>query len=216
LVYCSKGTVFLKSIDVSNNSKNANYLCGLMDDMVEQIGEENVVQIVTDNEASYKAAGKKLMEKRQHLYWVPCAAHCLDLMMEDIGKDKFVAELVVQAQKITTFIYGHNRILNMMRANATNGRDLIRAGPTRFASNFISLESLQRHKHELIAFFNSTEYIEYVQSSLRDESATTARSVSKIVGDTRFWEKVGYYLKLVEPLVQVLRLVDGDDKNGMG
>nr|KAJ0214425.1 hypothetical protein LSAT_V11C400161270 [Lactuca sativa] len=29
----------------------------------------------------------KLLEaKIEHLYWTPCAAHCLDLMLEDIGK----------------------------------------------------------------------------------------------------------------------------------
>src|SRR5262249_29712220 len=121
LVYCTEGTIFLSSVDASNHAKNANYLFNLMDDIVERIGEDVVVQIVTDNEASYKAVGRKLEQKRQHLYWVPCAAHSLDLMMEDIGKDRFVSDLVAKAQKITSFIYGHNRILNMMRVNATNG-----------------------------------------------------------------------------------------------
>ncbi|PNX74391.1 HAT family dimerization domain containing protein, partial [Trifolium pratense] len=53
---------------------------------VEQVGEENVVQIVTDNAANYKAAGAMLMEKRKKLYWTPCAAHCIDLMLEDFEK----------------------------------------------------------------------------------------------------------------------------------
>ena len=29
-----------------------------------------------------------LMEKRKHLFWSPCAAHCIDLMLEDIGNMK--------------------------------------------------------------------------------------------------------------------------------
>ncbi|RVW89461.1 hypothetical protein CK203_046848 [Vitis vinifera] len=53
-----------------------------------EVGEENVVQVVTDNEASFKAAGMLLMEKRKHLFWSPCAAHCIDLMLEDIGSMK--------------------------------------------------------------------------------------------------------------------------------
>ncbi|KAF1892659.1 hypothetical protein Lal_00031931 [Lupinus albus] len=28
------------------------------------------------------------MEKRPHLYWCACSAHCLDLCLEDIGKNK--------------------------------------------------------------------------------------------------------------------------------
>jgi len=42
--------------------------------------------VVTDNEATLKAAGLKLMKKRHHLYWFPCAPRCLDLCIEDIGK----------------------------------------------------------------------------------------------------------------------------------
>ena len=190
LVYCTEGTIFLRSVDASNKLKNADYLCGLMDEMIETIGEENVVQVVTDNEASYKAAGKKLMNKRSHLYWVPCAAHSLDLMMEDMGKDKFVSDLVVEAQKITTFIYGHNRILNMMRTNATNVRDFIRVGSTRFALNFVSIKSLLKYKPELIDFFNSCEYLEYVRRNLSDESVRTDGEVSRIISDNSFWDRV--------------------------
>ncbi|GJW67221.1 crooked neck-like protein 1 [Tanacetum coccineum] len=43
-------------------------------------------RVVTDNASSYKAQGKLLMEKRKHLYWTPRAAHCIDLMLEDIEK----------------------------------------------------------------------------------------------------------------------------------
>ncbi|KAL2938628.1 Protein disulfide-isomerase TMX3 [Bienertia sinuspersici] len=51
-----------------------------------EIGEDKVVQLVTDNEAVIKAGGKRLMEEFPHLYWTACAAHCLDLLLEDIGK----------------------------------------------------------------------------------------------------------------------------------
>ncbi|KAI5386302.1 hypothetical protein KIW84_072732 [Lathyrus oleraceus] len=40
----------------------------MMDDIVEEVGEENVVQIVTDNTPFYKATGEMLMEKRTKLY----------------------------------------------------------------------------------------------------------------------------------------------------
>jgi hypothetical protein len=37
----------------------------MLDAIVERIGEENVVQVVTDNTANYKAAGQLLMGKRK-------------------------------------------------------------------------------------------------------------------------------------------------------
>lgn len=42
---------------MSNVVKNAEKLCHLLNDMVEQIGEANVVQAVTDSAYNYVAAG---------------------------------------------------------------------------------------------------------------------------------------------------------------
>ncbi|CAN1153524.1 hypothetical protein LINPERPRIM_LOCUS14750 [Linum perenne] len=38
-------------------------ICNFLDDVVEKVGEENVIQIVIDNASAYKAARAKLMEK---------------------------------------------------------------------------------------------------------------------------------------------------------
>ncbi|MGV8048486.1 DUF domain-containing protein, partial [Mycobacterium kansasii] len=69
------GTIYHKSIDASEATKNANYINELMDKVVDEIGEENIVQIVTDNEATYKLAGHMLMDKRKHLFWSKGSLH---------------------------------------------------------------------------------------------------------------------------------------------
>ncbi|VFQ71136.1 unnamed protein product [Cuscuta campestris] len=51
------GTIFLRSVDASDKVKDADYLFQLLDGIVEEIGEEIVVQVVTDNASAYKAAG---------------------------------------------------------------------------------------------------------------------------------------------------------------
>ena len=86
-----------------------------MDKVVDAVGEENVVQIVTDNEASFKAADHLLMEKRKHLFWSPCVAHCIDLMLEDIGSLKSVKETLDDAKLITSFIYNSLKVVNLMK-----------------------------------------------------------------------------------------------------
>ncbi|MQM17746.1 hypothetical protein Taro_050724 [Colocasia esculenta] len=135
-------------------------------------------------------------------------------MMEDIDKDKDVHNLVSKAQMITSFIYGHNRILHMMR-ECIDGHDIIRPGPTRFASQFIALESLHKFRHELGTLMHSSEYLAHV-ATLRGESRDVAHEISCLISDHRFWDRISYYLKLIEPLVQVLRMVDGEEKNDMG
>ncbi|XP_052119071.1 uncharacterized protein LOC107494867 [Arachis duranensis] len=68
------------------DKKRRSIFVKMLEDAVEFVGEENVVQIVTDNAANYKAAGERMMETRKSLYWTPCAAHCIDLILEDFEK----------------------------------------------------------------------------------------------------------------------------------
>ena len=43
--------IYLSSVDTTNIPKTEDYIFSLMDLIVEEVGEENVVQVVTDNEA---------------------------------------------------------------------------------------------------------------------------------------------------------------------
>ena len=76
-------TFFLKSVDASNMLESPNKLFKMMDEIVEEVGEENVVQIVTDNTTYYKVVGEMLMSKRTRLYWTPCATHTIEMILED-------------------------------------------------------------------------------------------------------------------------------------
>ena len=107
LVNSSEGTYFLESVNASSEKHSANMLVDLLDKKIEEIGKDKVVQVVTDNEANFKAAGKLLMERIPTIFWSPCAAHCLDLMLEDIGNLKEFKKPITRARRVTTFIYQH-------------------------------------------------------------------------------------------------------------
>ncbi|KAG8493304.1 hypothetical protein CXB51_010855 [Gossypium anomalum] len=155
LVYCSKGTIFWKSVDaLSFRSRDAEFYYSLLDSVVEEIGENYIVQIVTDNETAMKAAGKKLTLKRKHLYWTSCIAHCLDLYLEDIGKKPSVAKVLDEAKKVTCFIYNHIWTVDLMK-KYTQGKQILRPALTRFATHFIQLEEITRQKQGLREMFNS-------------------------------------------------------------
>ncbi|CAI8587430.1 unnamed protein product [Vicia faba] len=61
-----------------DTQEDAPYLFKLLDKVVEEIGEENVVQVITENTPNYKAAGKMLEERRRNLFWTPCATYCIN------------------------------------------------------------------------------------------------------------------------------------------
>ncbi|XP_025634499.1 uncharacterized protein [Arachis hypogaea] len=61
LVYCSKGLCFVKSVDASSMVKNASHLCNLFSEVIEWIGSNDIVHIVTDNVANYVAASREIV-----------------------------------------------------------------------------------------------------------------------------------------------------------
>ncbi|XP_039017081.1 uncharacterized protein LOC120147907 [Hibiscus syriacus] len=126
--------------------------------MVEEVGEENVVQVVTDNASAYVKAGKLLEAKRPHLYWTPCAAHCLDLMLEDIGKHiPRVKNALKKAIYSNGYIYSHVGLVNLMR-KFTNQKNLHRPTITRFATSFITLAQIHKQKNNLRKMVTSQEW----------------------------------------------------------
>nr|XP_011459711.1 PREDICTED: uncharacterized protein LOC105350056 [Fragaria vesca subsp. vesca] len=211
LVNSPKGTWFLKSIDASDTIKNGELMLNYLNNVVEEVGEENVVKIVTDNASNYKWAGKELMKQRSKLWWTPCAAHCIDLMLEDISKLKVFETTIQRAKLIVKFIYGHTQVLSIMR-KFTGNKEIIRPAVTRFATSFLTLQSLYKQKAALISMFQSKEWHDCGCTKHKD-----AYDVKKyILRDGNFWNHIAYCIKSVLPLVCVLREVDSEVRPVMG
>ncbi|KAH6830022.1 hypothetical protein C2S53_001313 [Perilla frutescens var. hirtella] len=107
LINSPKGSVFLRSVDAFNITKDAYTLLRMLNDIIQEVGESNVIQVVTNNTSIYVKAGKMLMIERKHFYWTPCAAHCLDLILEDIGKLLRIKNAIKKCIFTNGYIYNH-------------------------------------------------------------------------------------------------------------
>ena len=92
------------------------------------------MQVVTDSASAYVAYGELLMEKRKKLFWSPCAAHCIDNMLEDMGELPIFKDTIKKAREVCVYIYRHAWVLFMFR-KFYKKRELKRAGVTRFATS---------------------------------------------------------------------------------
>jgi hypothetical protein len=205
LVNCPRGSMFVKSVDASAHVKDATLLCDLLDEFIREVGPQHVVQVITDNAANYVAAGRMLMQRYPTLFWTPCAAHCIDLILEDMGKIPYIRDIVESAKSITKFIYNHASVLSLMR-RFTNNRELVRPAITRFATSFISLRSILVCMRDLKTMFVSHEWDD-LSFSRKPEGEAICRLVSY---QESFWVGMEEVVAISEPLVKVLRLVDGD------
>ncbi|KAL9676498.1 hypothetical protein QQ045_004712 [Rhodiola kirilowii] len=138
-------------------------------------------KVVTDNGANFTAAG------------------------EDIAKLKNFNVSITHGRNITTFIYRHARLLSAMR-EMTLGRDIVRPGATRFATAFLTLQSLYKNRDALRKLFGSKEWFD---SKLATTSA--GKKVHNAVLSTRFWNNVEDCIRASQSLLVVLRIVDGDE-----
>lgn len=154
--------------------------------------------------------GKLLQVKRPHIYWTPCAAHCIDLMLEDIGEIPQVKRTIDRGVALTGFIYNHVGVLNMMR-EFTKRRDLVRPGKTRFCTSYLTLQSIHKQKVNLRTMFTSQGWV-----SSKWAKDQKGKRISETVLSPAFWNGVVYTLKVMGPLVRVLRLVDNEKKPAMG
>ncbi|XP_073015997.1 uncharacterized protein [Primulina eburnea] len=209
-VNCKEGTTFLSSREASDEAHTGNYIFEYVDKCIEEVGAQSVVQVVTDNASNNMAAKDLLKEKRPHIFWTSCATHTLNLMLQGIGNQSKFKGVIEKAKCFTIFIYAHHKTLSMMR-KFTKKRDIVRPGVTRFATAFLTLQSLMEKKNELRAMVASEEWnvCKHSKSVKGKMSYNTALSAS-------FWNGVSFCLKVFAPLVKVLRLVDGDKKPSMG
>lgn len=204
------GMYFVCSVDATEVIEDAVSLFELLDKVVEEMGEENVVQVITRNTPSYKAAGKMLEEKRRNLFWTPCATHCIDQMLEDFLKIRCVGECVEKGQIITKFIYNQIWLLNLMKNEFTQGKELLRQSVTRCASSFTTLRTLLDYRIGLRRMFQSSKWV-----SSRCSKSGEGKEVEKIVLNPTFWKKVHFVVKSVDPIMQVLQKVDSGDSLSM-
>ncbi|XP_026459198.1 uncharacterized protein LOC113359840 [Papaver somniferum] len=144
-----------------------------------------------------------------NLFWTPCGAHCVQMMLEELG-DKLIRikTAVILGKRLVTYIYAHFQVLCLMRE--LTREDLHRSTKTRFATQYYTLKSLQKYKTPLQMVFVNDRW-----AKTRFSKETLGINALKIVTSSTFWEDVDYACSVLKPLVKVVRLVDIERKPTM-
>ncbi|XP_025661759.1 uncharacterized protein [Arachis hypogaea] len=174
------------------------------------VGSSNIVHVVTDNAANYVSAGKLIHEKYPNIFWSPCAAHCINLILKDIASLPHIADLASRASKVTVFVYNHMIFLSWLRKRK-EWKEIVRPGVTRFATVFITLKSIYDHKEDLQSLV-----IDKYFTSHKLSKSVNGKMVSSIILDSKFWEDCFTTVMFVGPLIKLLRLVDAYEKPSLG
>ncbi|XP_024460971.1 uncharacterized protein LOC112328187 isoform X2 [Populus trichocarpa] len=211
VVECPGGPTYLRSADVSAIIDDVNALQLLLEGVIEEVGIDNVVQIVAFSTVGWVGAvGEQFMQRYWCVFWCVSASHCIELMLEKIGAMDSIRRTLEKAKIITKFIYGHKKVLKLMR-NHIDDYDLIKPSKMKLAMPFFTLENILSEKKNLEEMFDSFEWKTSVWSS-----TVEGMRVAHLVGDHSFWSGAEMASKATVPLLRVLCLVNEGDKPQVG
>lgn len=106
IVMSPAGPCFLRAIDALGEEKTAEWIVEKVSEAIEYVGRSNILQVITYNERSCKAAGAII--ERMYGRWTPCVVHSLNLAFKSIvAKFEWMKKLCDEAREIQIFITDH-------------------------------------------------------------------------------------------------------------
>jgi hypothetical protein len=88
--------------------------------VIESIGEDKFIAIVSDAEAAMQSAKRKVMNKHPHIMAVRCIAHHINLVTKDILSIEWARQTLQKCQKIVSFFHDGHRAGDALRNEIKN------------------------------------------------------------------------------------------------
>ncbi|PWA84533.1 hypothetical protein CTI12_AA157980 [Artemisia annua] len=212
----AKGPMFIKAVNCMGETKSKEFIANLMQEVINEIGDQNVVQIITDNAANCKGAGEIIEGLYPHIYWTPCVVHTLNLALKNICAARntennsevyaschWITEVHGEVVQIKNFIMNHTMRLSMY--NKFTQLKLLSVADTRFASIIVMLKRFKLVKRALESMVMSDEWASY-----REDDQDKARFVRDKVLNEYWWDQVNYILNFTAPIYDMIRACDTD------
>ena len=131
---------------------------------------------MTDSAANCKLHGEMVARVYSHITWMPCAAHCLDLLLSEVGQLPFAKGPILKIRAVIKFIRSHHWSLALLRRIAKTGSklELLYPGETRFATNFIMLHRVLQMWDDLQEAARDKEWLDHLPTRVTAPRRVTA------------------------------------------
>lgn len=194
----TKGAMFTKAKDCLDEIKDSKFIANILISAIEQVGPENVVQVITGSAPICEAAGLIVESRYNHIFWTPCIVHNLNLILEEFElKKEWIKEVIGQAREIIKFITNHHHSQAIYREYSK--LELLKVVETRYASNFIMLLCLVEVKNALMNMVVGPTWAEW-----RHVDSKKGSMVGRVLVDEDWWSKIDFLLKFTSPAFDLL------------
>lgn len=140
--------MFLYAEDFSGVEKTGKEIADFLLKAIDEVGPSNVLQVVTDNAANCKAAGKEIEKVHKHIFWSPCVVHTLNLIFKDSAAAlSWMSDTYIRGKNIVKYFLNHSHAHAIFRNYS--GLELLKVAKTRFGSHHILLRRLTQCREAL-------------------------------------------------------------------
>ncbi|XP_059638766.1 uncharacterized protein LOC132281045 [Cornus florida] len=210
------GPMFLKAVNCEGEFKDKFFISELIKETIQEVGPDDVVQVITDNTPVCRSAGLLVEVQFPKLFWTPCVVHTLNLALKNICAAKnndanevvflechWITTIIDDCMFIKNFIMNHSMRLAMFHENVK--LTMLSIADTRFASMIVMLRRFKQIKCGLQEMVMSDFWTSY-----REDNVQRALTVkTKIVSDD-WWRDIDYIINFTEPIYDMLRRADTD------
>jgi len=207
LVSCPKGTIYLRSVDVTIASQDTEAMEIVLNGLVQEVGINNVIQVIADTALeNINAAGKRLMGSHNSLFYTVSAAHCFEIILEDVCRMDLVQKVMNAAKYITKFIYTNPFVFELMSRSVPQ-HHVVSLHTFKVVRPFFTLLNLSVNAQSIKDMFASPEW-----KNSRLAQTVPGLLVSFIVVHGSIWENMDVVLRGAIPIIQALHRVKRDDE----
>ncbi|KAF2888256.1 hypothetical protein ILUMI_17917, partial [Ignelater luminosus] len=200
--------IFYKTISTEEHRHTEQYVAEQIEAVFTDIGINKVIACCTDNAANMKKAWDLLREKYadEPISFYGCAAHTLNLLVNDITKLNTTDILINSAKAIIKVIKSKSVLtsafFNLQREKQEPRKCVLKLPvATRWASIVLSFESLLKNKNILKALAINDEYQDLIEK----------RNKTNILDDDIFWKRIKSFLKILQPLKEWITVLESDE-----
>ncbi len=193
-----------KSIPTGSQSHTGEYLRQLVKIPIERFGAKNYLAVISDNGSDVKLMRKLISQEYPHIYTFGCAAHGLNLLIQDICKLKTVNNILNRCKEIVKEVIRSHAKKHKFREYNQNKHMLRLPVSTRWYSVVVMLESLISGRNCLLRMVLE-------ESDVRIENIDNISAIKE--SEDQFWMKTNYIRNLLKSITNGIAFAESDETN---
>lgn len=197
--------VFFTAHPTGEIRQNAETIANDLEKIIIEVGPSKISALITDNASVMKKAWKLLELKYPNIFFLGCVAHSLNLLIGDIMKVPWSANILKRAKEIVLYFRSHQIPMAILRrhqlATYKHRRSLKLPAKTRWGSSATCLNSVLQN--QLALKLTITEITHNNHEKLPD-------LINNTVMDEAFWKEIESLLLILDKLVAGISLFESD------